>query len=268
MPEEIMKKDCLLSDLEPCERTNNNGGGGSEFNNNCGVLRLSPQECSAIFKSLKYLDKMHELLKPLETLTEKMHQQYQDKTLSMKDASMILQGIMQHGHITLEYGMSYQEHRNKDVNPCYNGNRIEHQTTLHEDSFRLVECSSHYWDNCDGEISTGCGKIYMKNRNDDAHGLNLSGAKEIECGGGVETFKQDMCLKGLAVIQADLMPIEHTECGKTLFILAILRHVLTHSKINYMNAKSVVKHSQRKAILQSIQRTDQINAGSVATDLK
>ncbi|XP_070567884.1 uncharacterized protein [Ptychodera flava] len=125
----MMNKDSLLSDLEPLERTNWNGSDGSAFNNTCSVPQAC-QECCAIFKSLKHSGKMHELVKPLETLTEKMCQQYQDDTLSMKDASMIVQSIMQHCLITLEYGVSNQENNNEDLVPQYYNNHIEHRTTF------------------------------------------------------------------------------------------------------------------------------------------
>ncbi|XP_070539068.1 uncharacterized protein [Ptychodera flava] len=172
---EIMNnKDCPLSDLEPSfDRTNCNGGSGtgSAFNNNCGVPQAC-QECCAMFKSLKRFDNVHELVKPLETLTEKLCQRYQDNTLSMEDASIIVQSIMQYYCITWEYGMSNQENSIKDLNPWYEGNHIEHQSTLHKDPFRLVECHSHNGDSYDSEISTDCGKNYVKNSNDGAHNLN------------------------------------------------------------------------------------------------
>ncbi|XP_070535447.1 zinc finger protein 1-like isoform X3 [Ptychodera flava] len=214
--EEIMIKDCLLSELEHCERTNcNGGGGGSAFNNNCGGPQAC-QEYSEIFKSLKHLDKMHELVKPLETLTERMCQQYQDNTLSMKDASIIVQSIMQHGFITLEYDMSNRENSNEDLTPRYEGDHIEDRTTLHKDSFHMVECNSRNGDNCDGEISTECGKLYMRNSKDGAHSLNYSGAQESEFEESVETFTHNMHLKGLAVINSDFISFQHSECRKTL----------------------------------------------------
>ncbi|XP_070535411.1 uncharacterized protein [Ptychodera flava] len=139
-----MDKDCLLFDLEHCERTTStcNGGGGSVFISNCGGQQAC-QDCTTIFKSLKHLDKMHELVKPIETLTERMCQQYQDNTLSMKDASIIVQSIMQYCFITWEYDMSNQENSNEDMTPWYEDHHIEHQTILHKDSVHMVECQPH-----------------------------------------------------------------------------------------------------------------------------
>ncbi|XP_070567148.1 uncharacterized protein [Ptychodera flava] len=192
-----MNRDSLLSDLEPLERTNCNCGDGSAlYNNTCGVPQAC-QECCAIFKTLKHSDKMHELVKPLETLTEKMCQQYQDNTLSMKDASIIVRSIMQHGFITLEYSVSNRENSNEDLVPQYYNNRIEHRTTFPKDSFCLMECHSHNWDNYDGEISTECGKIYMKNSNDGARSLNYSGSQGSECEESVRPSHTTCISKGL-----------------------------------------------------------------------
>ncbi|XP_070557165.1 zinc finger protein interacting with ribonucleoprotein K-like [Ptychodera flava] len=240
---ELMNKDHLLSDVEPCERTNFkfNGGGtrSFKFNNNWGVL--SQQECCAIFKGLKHVYKMHELVKPLETLTEKMCQQYQDNTLSMKDASIIVQSVMQHCLITLEYCMSKPEKRDEDPTPHHEGDHIENQTTLHKDSFSLVECHSHNGDDNDGEISNECGEIYMISSYDGAHGLmNYSGAQESEC-------------EGLALIHSELRPFQRIECSKTLISNGNFEtHTLTNSSIRPHECKECGKTYSHKAVLISI----------------
>ncbi|XP_070539079.1 zinc finger protein 562-like [Ptychodera flava] len=201
-----MNKDCPLSDMEPCERSNCNGGGGtgSAFNNNCGV----PQAC--------------------------------------QDASIIVQSIMQNCCITLEYGsMSNRENSNEDLNPWHEGNHIEHQSTLHKDSFHLMQCHSHNGDSYDGEISTECGENYVRNSNDGAHCLNNSGAQEIECEKSVETYKHN---KGLAVNHPDLTPFQHSECSETLIQNDNREtHVLTNSNIRQECGKTFTDKSGLKS---------------------
>ncbi|XP_070575289.1 gastrula zinc finger protein XlCGF7.1-like isoform X2 [Ptychodera flava] len=172
---EIMNKDCPLSDFEPCERSNCNGGSGTGSALNNNCG--VPQAC--------------------------------------QDASIIVQSIMQNCCITLEYSsMSNRENSNEDLTPWYEGNHIEHRSTLHKDSFHLMQCHSHNGDSYDGEISTECGENCGENSNDGAHSLN-SRAQEIECGESAESYSDNMYLKGLAVIHSDLTPFQHSECSET-----------------------------------------------------
>ncbi|XP_070556904.1 zinc finger protein 134-like isoform X2 [Ptychodera flava] len=224
-----------LSYLDSSERTTRNGGGDSELNNNSGVggvvlLRLSLQECCAICKALKHFDKMHELVKPLETLTEKMFQKCQDNAFSMKDASVIMQGLVQHGLMTLECGMSDLEYSNKELTPQHEGDHIEHQTkcTLHKDSPSLAECNSHNGDNDDGEISSS---------NDGARlNYRYSGTQPSQCRERVDTITHNRNLKGPASIHSDLSPFQRSECGKTLKQNPET-HMLTRSNIKLDESK-------------------------------
>ncbi|XP_070557169.1 zinc finger protein OZF-like isoform X1 [Ptychodera flava] len=249
---EFMNKD-RLSDLEACGTTTTttcNGGCVSALNISCGVL-LSLQECCSICKALKNFDKMHDLVKPFQTLTEMLCQQYRDNALSLQDSSIIVRSLVLSGLITLEYDVSDRENSNEDVTQQHEGDHIECRTTLHKDSLSLVACHSYDGEDNDGEISNDCGKIYMNNSNDGAHSLNYSGAQQRECGECVETFKHSRYLKGLALIHSYLTPFRGSECGMTLN-QNLETPLLTNSNIKQCESK---EHGQT-----CTQECDLINA--------
>ncbi|XP_070556606.1 zinc finger and SCAN domain-containing protein 16-like [Ptychodera flava] len=156
-----------------------------------------------------------------------------------RNVSIIVQSLVLRGLITLEYDVSKPENRDEDSTPHHEGDHIENQTTLHKDSFSLVEYHSHNGDDNDGEISNECGEIYMNSSDDGAHGLNYSGAQESECEGLALIHSE---LRPFRRVECKIRPYECKECGKTFKVKDSLKmHMLTHSEIRPYECKECGK---------------------------
>ncbi|XP_070544878.1 uncharacterized protein [Ptychodera flava] len=134
---EIMNNNSTtVRDREQHQQTSNNNTVSSDDRYTCDIL-FSPKECSAICKAARQFDQLRDLGKSFESLSSTLCQKNQDNTSSMSGASMIVESLVQNGHVTLEYGSLYTENDREDLIEQHD--LFDNQSTVDKDSFSLSE---------------------------------------------------------------------------------------------------------------------------------
>ncbi|XP_070556264.1 zinc finger protein 665-like isoform X2 [Ptychodera flava] len=225
------------SDMQSLQASFNSGarpfnyGGGSNLDFPLGI-----QECRAIWKAAKHFDQLHELEKSFETIHSNLCLQYQENTLSMEGASMVLQSLVQHGLITWEYGWTCERNDREHLNLQCGLDQADIQSTLPRDSFDSVKChfqkSQSYMQSLQASLD----------KSQDVNGHNCK-----VCG---RVFKWKGELENHELIHVGLRPYECEKCGKRFSRKGNLKtHMLTHSNIRLFECEVCSKTFTQKSSL-------------------
>ncbi|XP_070574920.1 zinc finger protein 708-like isoform X2 [Ptychodera flava] len=107
--------------------------------NTCG-FPFSSEECSAVCEAKRNVGQLHQLGRCFEMLSKTLCQQYHDNVLSMESTSIIIQSLVQHGCITLEFTGSSEKIPEVDINQQTEHDHTENIWTAHKEFFSSAEC--------------------------------------------------------------------------------------------------------------------------------
>ncbi|XP_070540363.1 zinc finger protein 154-like isoform X2 [Ptychodera flava] len=197
-------------------------------------ILFSPKECSAICKAARQFDQLHVLGKLFESVSSTICQKNQDNISSIAEATMVIQSLVQNGHVTLEYGSLNTEKDREDFTAQHD--HVDNQSTEDKDFISLSESDTNEDKNNSQNVmveeshssESGTTLVWKCALNDNVERKNRPHAC-TDCG---ETFTEEDILRKHRLIHSDLRLYECKECGKTFTQKRILcKHNLVDSNL-------------------------------------
>ncbi|XP_070574921.1 zinc finger protein 708-like [Ptychodera flava] len=116
------------------------GPGSCSADINTWGFMFSSEECSAVCEATRNVGQLHQLGRYFEMLSKTLCQQYHDNVLPMESTSIIIQSLVQHGFITLEFTGSSKKIPEVDINQQTEHDHTENIWTAHKEFFSSAEC--------------------------------------------------------------------------------------------------------------------------------